>query len=95
MLRIRYGRFSMLFEGDAETVAEHATFDTDPSRLRSTVLKAGHHGSCTSTGTSYLSAVAPQYVFISVSDTNSYGMPHLPDDGQAQSALWPALGTDR
>lgn len=76
VLRIRYGRFSMLFEGDAETVAEHATFDADPSRLRSTVLKAGHHGSCTSTGNSYLSAVAPQYVFISVSDTNSYGMPH-------------------
>lgn len=76
VLRLRYGRFSMLFEGDAESTAERATFDADPTRLRSTVLKAGHHGSCTSTASTYLSAVAPQYVFISVSETNSYGMPH-------------------
>ena len=76
ILRLRYARFSMLFEGDAQSAAEHEAFAMLGGRLRSTVLKAGHHGSCTSTGTSYLSAVAPQYVFISVSDTNSYGMPH-------------------
>lgn len=76
ILRIRYGRFSMLFEGDAETEAERLTYDASRSLLRSTVLKAGHHGSCTSSADSYLAAVAPQYVLISVSDGNSYGMPH-------------------
>lgn len=76
VLRIRYGRFSILFEGDAESEAERLTYDSSRSFLRSTVLKAGHHGSCTSTAGSYLAAVAPQYVLISVSETNSYGMPH-------------------
>lgn len=85
VLRLRYGRFSMLFEGDAESTAERAAYDADPMRLRSTVLKAGHHGSCTSTGTTYLSAVAPQYVFISVSGTNSYGMPHCQTMGKLKA----------
>jgi competence protein ComEC len=44
--------------------------------LPSTVLKAGHHGSCTASGNSYLNLVAPQYVLMSMSAGNSYGMPH-------------------
>lgn len=76
ILRVRYGRFSILFQGDAETEAERLTYDASRSLLRSTVLKAGHHGSCTSSANTYLSTVAPQYVLISVSETNSYGMPH-------------------
>jgi competence protein ComEC len=82
ILRIRYGRFSILFEGDAESDAERLTYDASRPLLRSTVLKAGHHGSCSSTATSYLSAVAPQYVLISVSDGNSYGMPHCQTMGK-------------
>lgn len=82
VLRVRYGRFSVLFQGDAESKAEQAIYDTDPTSLRSTVLKAGHHGSCTSTASSYLAAVAPQYVLMSVSATNSYGMPHCQTMGK-------------
>ena len=46
----------MLFGAMLETVAEHATFDTDPKAgCAGTVLKAGHHGSFnTSTGMSCL-----------------------------------------
>lgn len=85
ILRIRYGRFSILFGGDAETAGERLVYDASRSFLRSTVLKAGHHGSCTSTADSYLSAVAPQYVLISVSGSNSYGMPHCQTMGKLKS----------
>ena len=40
------------------------------------VLKAGHHGSCTASGTTYLKAVAPQFMVMSVGAGNSYGLPH-------------------
>ena len=76
IVRLRYGRFSILLQGDAELTAERATFDTLKPLLRSTVLKAGHHGSCTATGTSYLATVAPQYVLFSVGSGNSYGLPN-------------------
>lgn len=74
--RLRYRRFSMLLSGDAEQPAEQALALAFPLLLRSTVLKAGHHGSCTSTGTTYLQLVAPQYLVLSLGANNPYGMPH-------------------
>jgi len=76
VVRLRYGRFSMLFEGDAEQQAEQATYQAFPLLLRSTVLKAGHHGSCTASGNTYLDQVAPQFLLMSMSNGNTYGMPH-------------------
>ena len=76
VVRLRYGRFSMLLEGDAEQAAEQSTLMAERALLRSTVLKAGHHGSCTATATSYLGAIDPQYVLISVGAGNSYGLPN-------------------
>lgn len=76
ILRLRYGRFSVLFQGDAEAPAEQATLQMMGAALRSTVLKIGHHGSCSSTGRSYLAAVAPQLAMMSLSGSNTYGHPH-------------------
>lgn len=76
VLRLRYRHFSMLLEGDAEQPAEQATAQSFPMLLRSTVLKAGHHGSCTATAGTFLKLVAPQYVLMSLADGNTYGMPH-------------------
>lgn len=77
ILRLRYARFSMLFQGDAQTAAEREAFDMLGGRLRSTVLKVGHHGSCNATASSYLDTVAPQFVTMSMAAGNSYGHPHL------------------
>ncbi len=40
------------------------------------VLKAGHHGSRTSTGEAWLREVRPQAVVLSCGRDNSYGHPH-------------------
>lgn len=74
----RIGDVSFMLQGDAETEVEDRlirTFSED--NLRCTVLKAGHHGSSTSTGEKWLDAVAPDYAVISCGDGNTYGHPHL------------------
>lgn len=76
VLRLRHGRFSVLFEGDAESEAERDTLQTMGANAHSTVLKLGHHGSCTSTAQTYLGAVAPQFAMMSLSATNTFGHPH-------------------
>ena len=47
-----------------------------PLGLRADVLKAGHHGSRTSTSLEYVNAVQPEYVVISTGRDNKYGHPH-------------------
>lgn len=75
VLRLRYGRFSMLLSGDAEAEAEGGMV-SGALPLRSTILKAGHHGSCTASSDGYLRAVKPKYIVISAGTGNNYGLPH-------------------
>ena len=82
--KLTYGDFSMLFTGDAEKVAENEQLNSSyKKKLKSTVLKAPHHGSKTSAGADYMKAVSPECVVISAGDPsdptgsgNSYGHPH-------------------
>jgi competence protein ComEC len=60
VLRLTYGDVSFLFTGDAEREVEQVLVNADPDRLRSTVLKMGHHGSSTSSTPAFVNAVAPQ-----------------------------------
>jgi len=75
VLRIRYGRTSLLLTGDAELAAESDMVRGLPS-LAADVLKAGHHGSLTSTGERFLAAVQPRAAIISVGRSNAFGHPH-------------------
>ena len=45
-------------------------------KLKSTILKAPHHGSRTSSSAKYLDDVAPEAVLISLGAGNEYGHPH-------------------
>lgn len=73
--RLTYGDISFLFTGDAEVPSEKQMLDAG-YQLKSTVLKAGHHGSVTSTGDDFLDAVSPEMAVIMCAEGNSYGHPH-------------------
>lgn len=82
--RLVYKNFSMMFTGDAEKPVESAIWaDNDEKNLRSTILKAGHHGSYTASTEIFVQTVKPQYVLISAGEPtdkrggNTYGHPHL------------------
>jgi competence protein ComEC len=76
VLRLRFGRRSFLFVGDAEALAERALVLREGNALRADVLKVGHHGSRTSTSPGFLAAVAPRIAVISAGASNRFGHPH-------------------
>ena len=76
VLRLVHGENEFLFTGDAPLSVEDWLVMLDGGELASNVLKAGHHGSRTSTGEILLNATDPQYVVISAGVGNSYGHPH-------------------
>ncbi len=74
--RLVYGESEFLLTGDSPESIEHYLVATNPSLLSSDVLKAGHHGSRTSTSQEFVEAVDPQYAIISAGKDNRYGHPH-------------------
>ena len=76
--RLVYASSSILFMGDAEKTLEHQLLwgKSDFLILKSDILKAGHHGSKTSTSEDFLQAVSPQFAIISSGRKNRYGHPH-------------------
>jgi len=76
VLRVQYEDIVCLFTGDMETPEEKTILSTvDNSLLKATFLKAGHHGSDTSSGEAFLEQVRPEYVGISCGVDNKYGHP--------------------
>jgi competence protein ComEC len=75
VMRVTYGARALLFTGDIEAHAEAALL-ADRSLLRADVLKVAHHGSRTSSGEAFLTAVAPAIAVISAGAVNPFGHPH-------------------
>jgi competence protein ComEC len=74
--RLMYGQVSLLLTGDIEAeVEEHLVGAQHAVPLQSTVLKAAHHGSCSSTTQEFLDAVDPELIIISVGADNRFGHP--------------------
>jgi beta-lactamase superfamily II metal-dependent hydrolase len=76
VLKLSYGNFSALLTGDMEERNEARLVFKNATILDADVLKAGHHGSRTSSSSGFLSAVTPELVIISLGAGNSYGHPH-------------------
>ena len=75
VVRMTYGGTSYLFTGDAEAKAEKDILNSGAD-VSADVLKAGHHGSSTSTSEKFLEAVSPDICVIQCGTGNSYGHPH-------------------
>lgn len=73
--RLDSGETSFLFTGDAEKEVETDLL-SQGANLQADVLKAGHHGSNTSSGKEFLDAVQPKIAAISCGADNKYGHPH-------------------
>jgi len=74
VMRIQYGKSSVLLEGDAEASSEREMLAH--GRVAAvTLLKIGHHGSRTSTTQGFLSAAAPKDAVVSVGKGNTFGHP--------------------
>lgn len=65
----------VLFMGDADEIAEQKIIEQYP-HLDIDILKAGHHGSKTSTSDIFLDAITPKQVIISAGIDNRYNHPH-------------------
>lgn len=74
VLKIEYGDVSFMMTGDADSSVEKEMmkkFD-----VKSTYLKAGHHGSNTSSSVEFLNEVKPEGTILSYKENNQYGHPH-------------------
>ena len=66
---------TILLTGDASEKVEEAVVQANPN-LQFSILKAGHHGSRTSSGEALLTLVQPRLAFISCGKHNHYGHPN-------------------
>ncbi len=73
--RVTYGNTVFLFMGDAEKEVEGDLIAAVYDKLDADVLKAGHHGSSSSSTPEFLNAVSPLYAVISSGAGNQYGHP--------------------
>jgi competence protein ComEC len=74
VLRVRYGDVEVLLTGDAGAEFEHRLpSDLDAAPIR--ILKAGHHGSRTSTSDALVERMRPHIALISAGRANLFGHP--------------------
>ena len=66
---------NVLLMGDASQDIEKEIIKSYPT-LKAQVVKAGHHGSSTSSALEFFKAVSPNAVVLSYGEGNSYGHPH-------------------
>jgi competence protein ComEC len=75
VLKIYYGKSSLLLAGDAEKKDEQSMIRRYAVFLSNDILKVGHHGSITSTSEDFLNIVRPSKAIISVGNFNQFRDP--------------------
>ena len=74
VFRLTLKRFSLLLTGDMEESGEEILLDSG-ILTPVTVLKAGHHGSATSSGERFIETLSPSITVLSYGRKNRYGHP--------------------
>lgn len=74
VLKVSFGEIDMIMTGDAETEIEKLILESGTD-IDAEILKAGHHGSDTSSSDEFLDAITPEYVLISSKVGNKYEHP--------------------
>src|SRR3989344_81472 len=75
IIRLVYGDTAFMLTGDSPDEIENYLVSLDGGKLKSNVLKAGHHGSKTSSSPTFVGFVDPEYAVFSRGCENSYGHP--------------------
>lgn len=91
--RLVYNKKSFMFTGDAPISTELLVYQLDKNKIRSSVLKLGHHGSRTSSGLLWLENVSPEISVISAGRDNRYGHPHKETLNRLNTLSIPYLST--
>ncbi len=76
ILKVTFGGSSFLLMGDSPQGIEKYVVSLDGEQLSADVLKAGHHGSKTSSNPLLVGFVNPKYAVLSYGCDNSYGHPN-------------------
>ena len=76
VLRLQYGDVNFLWTGDAEVSQESYLVEEYGDELDSTIYKAGHHGSSSSSSGALLDAAQPEAAIVSSAYDSRYGHPH-------------------
>ena len=78
VMKVNYLKFSMLFTGDIEKIAEEKILEEYKNKeniLQAKVLKVAHHGSKTSSTKEFIESVNPQIAVIGVGKNNLFKHP--------------------
>ncbi|WP_411886197.1 DNA internalization-related competence protein ComEC/Rec2 [Polaromonas sp. YR568] len=107
VLRISTGSRTALLVGDIEAPQELALATSDPARLKADFLLVPHHGSKTSSTTTFLDAVQPQWAVAQAGYRNRFGHPaeavaaryeargiHLVKSPPCGAAMWDSQNPD-
>jgi len=76
VMQLRYGETAIMLTGDMEAALENYLIAFDGPKLKSNLLKVGHHGSRTSSSLAFVGHVSPEYAVIQSGKDDSYGHPH-------------------
>lgn len=95
VVMVEYKNVRWLFTGDAEIEEEEWLVNRWGGALHSSVLKAGHHGSKTSSSSAFLDAVNPTVALVSVGADNTYGHPSSSVMAEFERRGIQVLRTDR
>ncbi len=93
ILKVSNHKGSILLTGDIEAKAEQYLAKTYGEKLSSNILLVPHHGSKTSSSSTFVRRVNPQFALVSYGFDNRYHFPHAQTLGTYQSLNIPVLNT--